>query len=291
MVASKLNVYLDKHDLKKPLQSAYKKFHSCKTAPLRTVDDRRCVALLLLDLSVAFYTVDHDLLLHRMFIKFGVCGRTLDRFRFYLRDRSQFVGIYGFKSDTHALKYGVPQRSVLGPMLYLMYMCPIGAILWRHNIRLRYFKTNSCNSLIYAVPQYQLKKLQSVQNAAARLITRTRKYEHSTPVLADLHWLPIADRIKFKILLLTFKALNKQAPNYICELITRYSPSRSLRSSSAGFLDPVKFNLKNYRQRAFAVVAPKLWNVLPKDLRRCDSINSFKSQLKTYLFKSAFNLI
>ena len=144
VVASRLNVYLDKHDLKEPLQSAYETFHSCETAlvrvhndMLRAVDHRSCVALLLLDLSA----VDHDLLLHRMFTRFGICGRALDWFRSYLRDRSQFVGIDGFKSDTHALKYGVPQGSVLGPMLYLMYMymCPLGDILRRHNIIVYYY--------------------------------------------------------------------------------------------------------------------------------------------------------
>ena len=101
---------------------------------LCAVDDRSCVALLLLDLSATFDTVDHDLLLHSMFIRFRICGRALDWFRSYLRDRSQFVGIDGFKSDTHALKYSVPQGSVLGPIIYLMYMCPLGDKLRRHNI-------------------------------------------------------------------------------------------------------------------------------------------------------------
>ena len=59
---------------------------------------------------------------------------------------------------------------------------------------------------------YVLKKLQSVQNAAARLITYSLKYDHITPILSDLHWLPVNERIKFKILLLTFKALHQQAP-------------------------------------------------------------------------------
>ena len=90
------------------------------------------------------------------------------------------------------------------------------------------FKLDHCNSLPYNVHKYIIKKLQSVQNAAARVITRSRKRDHIAPILLDLHWLPVSERIKFKILLLTFKALHQQAPISIQELITRYSPSGSL---------------------------------------------------------------
>ena len=72
-------------------------------------------------------------------------------------------------------------------------------------------KLDHCNSLPYNVPKNVIKKLQSVQNAAARLITRSRKCDHITPILLDLHWLPVSERIKFKILLLTFKALHQQS--------------------------------------------------------------------------------
>ena len=68
-------------------------------------------------------------------------------------------------------------------------------------------KLDYCNSLLYNIPKYVLNKLIFVQNAAARLITCSRKYDHITSILIDLHLLPIAERIKFKILLLTFKAL------------------------------------------------------------------------------------
>lgn len=83
-------------------------------------------------------------------------------------------------------------------------------------------KLDHCNSLLYNVPEYIIKKLQSVQNAAAGLITRSRKCDHITPILLDPHWLPVSERIKFKIPLFTFKALHRQTPIYIQDLITRY---------------------------------------------------------------------
>ena len=119
-------------------------------------------------------------------------------------------------------------------------------------------KLDYCNSLLYNVPMYVLKKLQSVQNAAARLITCSRKYDHITPILSDLHWLPVNERIKFTILLLTFKALHQQAPTYIQDLVSRYSPPRTLRSCNSLCLNPVIFNRKSYGSRAFAVAAPDL---------------------------------
>jgi hypothetical protein len=73
-------------------------------------------------------------------------------------------------------------------------------------------KLDYCNSLLYGVPKFQLQKLQHVQNAAARLITQSCKYDHITSVLINLHWLPVEYRVKFKLLLLTFKALNELAP-------------------------------------------------------------------------------
>ena len=77
------------------------------------------------------------------------------------------------------------------------------------------FKLDHCSSLLYDVPKNVIKKLQSVQNAAARLITRSRKCDHITPILFDLHWLPVSERIKFKILLLFFQALHHQSSSYI----------------------------------------------------------------------------
>ena len=128
-------------------------------------------------------------------------------------------------------------------------------------------KLDHWNSLLYNVPKNIIKKLQSVQNAAGRQITRPRKCDYITPILFHLHWLPVSEQINFKILLLTFKALHQQSPTYIQDLITRYLLSRSLQSSFMLSLNPVSFNLKTYGSRAFAVSAPELWNKLPDDIR------------------------
>ena len=80
-------------------------------------------------------------------------------------------------------------------------------------------KLDNCNSLLAGLPQYLLDKVQRVQNAAARLVSCTRKYDRISPVLKELHWLPVKQRIVFKILLLTYKALNALAPRYISDFL------------------------------------------------------------------------
>ena len=149
-------------------------------------------------------------------------------------------------------------------------------------------KLDNCNSLLYSLPNCLLKKLQHVQNAAARLITLSRKHEHITPILFNLHWLPVNYRIIFKILLITYKALHDLAPSYVRDLLTPYTPSRQLRSSSKDLLSIPHFNLKTYGARSFSVAAPTLWNTLPSDIKNSSSVSLFKHKLKTFLFKKAF---
>ena len=132
------------------------------------------------------------------------------------------------------------------------------------------------------------KKLQSVQNAAAQLITCSRKYDHITPILKELHWLPVCEHIKFKIMLVTFKALHQQSLVYIQDLVMYYQPSRILRSSHLLLLNPTNFHQKSYGSRAFAVSAPGLWNSLRVFIRSCDNLRSFKSKLKTHLSRRTY---
>ena len=109
-------------------------------------------------------------------------------------------------------------------------------------------------------------------------------YSHPPPsLLATCFWTNEIQDSK-----LTFKALHQQSPTHIQDLITRYLPSRSLRSSSMLSLNPVSFNLKNYRSRAFSVSAPELWNKLPDNIRSCENLSLLKHKLKTHLFKKFY---
>ncbi len=101
------------------------------------------------------------------------------------------------------------------------------------------FMTSSldyCNALLGGCPASSINKLQIVQNAAARVLTRSRTYDHITPILQSLHWLPIKFRISYKILLLAYKTLNYVAPAYLTNLLLRYNPTRSIRSQNSGLL-------------------------------------------------------
>ena len=144
-----------------------------------------------------------------------------------------------------------------------------------------------CNGLLYGLPKELVGKLQSVLNTAARLVSLVIKYDSITPVLKELHWLPVHYRIQFKILLQVFKALNDLAPNYLRNKLS-YQPPHGLRSDNQNILVIPKSRTKFYGDRAFSVAGPVSWNQLPCDLRTCSSLDVFKSKLKTFLFKKAY---
>ena len=427
VVAKQLTHHLHNNNLLEPLQSAYKPQHSTETALIKVqndillaLDKNKCVILLLLDLSAAFDTVDHQTLLHRLDNLYGITGTALEWFTSYLTRRKQFVAINNVNSYSCPLNCGVPQGSVLGPILYSLYTAPLGYIFRRHDVLFHLYaddtqiyctfetstvsdiqhakfkleecvrdidlwmlennlklnddkteilvfhakhrpapsldflqvanasvapsdsaknigtifdttvsldkqiaqvcksaffslrniasirkflsydatktlvhafvtaKLDNCNSLFYGLPKHLLQRLQYVLNSAARLITLSRKSEHVTPLLIELHWLPIEKRVEFKILLYTYKAVNGLAPHYLEELLHPYIPRRSLRSADKCLLTSTSHNLKSYGFRAFSVCAPRLWNAIPIHIRQSGTIAIFKKQLKTFLFKDAF---
>ena len=423
--------HLTLHDLYPTAQSSYREYHSTETALLRIKNDilmnknsQQLTLLVLLDLSAAFDTVDHSILLNRLHSDFGISGHAFSWFQSYLYQRSQSVSIHGHTSKSFEVKYGVPQGSCLGPLLFILYVSKLFTIMERHlpqvhayaddtqlyiafkpdpehaanavaamqacivdirrwmltdrliinddkteflvigtrqqlskvnidslcvgnatvlpsseaknlscwldnqlkmvshinktckaaffylfNIRrIRKFLSSEntqvlvnafvtsrldyCNSVLYGLPTTELQKLQRVQNAAARLICNVSRFDHISPTLKMLHWLPVKYRIDFKILLITYKAIHGLAPAYLSELITLKTVSRySLRSSGEVLLQPPRIKtLRTLGDRSFTVAAPALWNNLPNAVRCAQSVQSFKDRLKTHLFRQAFDL-
>ena len=139
------------------------------------------------------------------------------------------------------------------------------------------------------IDQSAIRRLQLVQNAAARLLSGKKKRDHITPILASLHWLPVCYRIDFKMLLFVFKAKHGLAPHYLCELIEPYVPPRPLRSANQLLLTDPGAKLRTRGHQAFAVAGPNMWNSLPFHIRAAQSLGVFKTLLKTHFFSMAFN--
>ena len=125
-------------------------------------------------------------------------------------------------------------------------------------------------------------------NEAVRLITLTPRREHITPVLFKLHWLPVKYRIEYKTLVNTYNSIHGHSAPYLTDLLKVHSPKHRLRSSKELLLEAPKYRLKSAGLRAFSIGAPSLSNKLPNCLRDSPSLCTFKSKLKTHLFKKAY---
>ena len=150
-------------------------------------------------------------------------------------------------------------------------------------------RVDYCNSVLWGLPSTQLDRLQKIQNTAARIVTRTKRSEHITPVLHSLHWLPVQKRINHKVLSLAYSCMNHSAPEYLQDVVPIYEPIRRLRScSQSRFCLPASedTNKKRLGARAFKNAAPKLWNALPETLKKAESASVFRKRLKTLLFLS-----
>ena len=148
-------------------------------------------------------------------------------------------------------------------------------------------KLDYCNSLYNGISQANLNKIQRIQNTLARVVTNTSKFEHITPILKKLHWLPIKQRIDYKLCLLTYKTLQIQQLTYLYNSLSFPSHSLSTRSSDSSVLS-IPYVRTSLGKRAFSVIALRLWNSLPPDTRNSLSVSTFRSKLKTHLFKLAF---
>lgn len=125
--------------------------------------------------------------------------------------------------------------------------------------------------------------LQSVQNTAARIVTKVNRFDHvcCTPILKDLHWLKVKERIEYKILTVVHKCVNGNAPHDISSTLVK---SQCTRNN----LLIIPCYLTSFGERSFAVAGPKLWNSLPLELRNVTDIVAFKKNLKTFLFKKCY---
>ena len=145
-----------------------------------------------------------------------------------------------------------------------------------------------CNSLLYSTSNSNINKLQRLQNSLARIVTGTRRREHITPALARLHWLPVRERINYKLSVITFNVLTAQQPSYLSDLLRLRVSSRQLRSSCLNLLHVDRTKLK-FADRAFRYAAPYVWNSLPSTVTSdLSSFATFRRRLKTVLYSRAF---
>jgi len=423
-VHRQLSSHLLQQNLFPQYQSAYRNGHSTETALLKVfsdivdaVDAGNLVLLSLLDMSAAFDTVDHEILLERLSRSYGANSHALQWLQSYLTGRTQSVRLAGDTSAPRRVTCGVPQGSVLGPLLFVLYTADIGRVIEAHGLlhhcyaddtqlyfqcrradsgllknrvirciaeltdwmaqnrvklnpskseflwctsarckqqlsdesfvlvdgatkpssqvrnlgiifdntmsmsayvnqlvsscfyQLRRIRAIRCNvstssavklvnsfvvsrvdcynSLLLGLPEYQLKRIQSVMNAAACLIYGKTRRDHVSPLLHKLHWLRVPERLTYKACLLVYKALRCQAPSYIadyCVSSTSVQTRYHLRSSADQSLDVPRTRLK-FGERSFRHAGPTAWNSLPMHVKSATSVDVFKSRLKTHLFK------
>ena len=141
-----------------------------------------------------------------------------------------------------------------------------------------------CNALLSGAPAATFDKLQRAQNNLARVVRQSRGRTDARPQLHSLHWLPVRQRVTYKLAVLTHKVRTTATPTYLSELVQTDAPPRALRSSDAPMLVVPRIHTELAR-RAFSVAAPSTWNSLPADIRLRENILTFKLHLKTHLFK------
>ena len=144
--------------------------------------------------------------------------------------------------------------------------------------------------MLIGCPQSVIEPLQKVQNFAAPLILKASGCQPCKPLMKQLHWYPISERIKYKAACLCFNCITEQAPTYLSELIQIYKPTRALRSADdSRILKVPSYKRKTYGYRSFSCFAPAFWNTLPYNVRHSTTIISFKSSLKFHLFNQYYS--
>ena len=125
-----------------------------------------------------------------------------------------------------------------------------------------------CNAVLHGAPCYSIKKLQRVQNNAVRIVLEAPRRSHASPLLRMLHWLPVQQRIEYKVALLTFKVGSSSKPSYLRRLIQDRQYSHNLRSATTTLCQPS--TTTTFAKRAYRCSAPAVWNSLPKTVINSD---------------------
>ena len=148
-----------------------------------------------------------------------------------------------------------------------------------------------CNSVLFGLPANLIQRLQSVQNAAARLTFRIRRSEHITPALISLHWLRVPERISFKLVVLTYRSIHGTSPFYLQSCFTRVSDitsRRRLRFSTSHRLDVPPVRLYTVGRWAFPVSGATVWNDVPLHVASAPLLAVFRQRIKTFLFSRSY---
>ena len=143
-----------------------------------------------------------------------------------------------------------------------------------------------CNSLLASATQAQIDRLQRAQNHAARVVLRKKRRDHATPLLQELHWLPVKYRCQFKIATLAYHHFEGSLPKYLSDVLETRKTPILVRSSSLRRLHPPRKPKRiTVGGRSFAHIAPTVWNSLPAELKAIPSLSEFKAKLKTHFFR------
>ena len=147
-----------------------------------------------------------------------------------------------------------------------------------------------CNVVLTGLPSRDIQRLQLILNSAVRLSAGSRKFDHVTPLLRDRHWLPMVERIDYKLCVLVYRCLHGTAPSYLAEFIKPISTvgRRSGLRSAETLSVAVPRTKSSVGDRAFAAAGPRAWNSLPVHVRSAGTLDSFRRLLKTHLFKRAY---